>query len=273
MDRKILESFIDWDDAFDNSGYVDDSEGIRANWAARAAKARTTFTGHVGVSYGPDPRQAFDLFMPEGTPLGLVVFIHGGYWHLMGRAYFSHLARGPLAHGWAVAVVEYPLAPRARIADITASIAQAVKAAAAQVAGPIRIIGHSAGGHLAARMACADGPLGSLVTRLDRVVAVSGVFDLLPLLATQMNDTLRLDVAEARAESPARLLPDPSVPVTFYVGADERPEFLRQNRLCAERWGRSGGEVSTVYEPARHHFDVVDSLEYPDGALTRALLA
>ncbi|MBT8412463.1 MAG: alpha/beta hydrolase [Octadecabacter sp.] len=264
---------MDWDDAFDNSGYVDDSEAIRAVWAARAERARANLAAETGVYYGPDPRQALDLFLPEGTPKGLVVFIHGGYWHLMDRSYFSHMALGPLAHGWAVAVVEYPVAPHARIADITSSVAEAVKTAAGRIAGPIHIIGHSAGGHLAARMACADSPLGPLVARLAGVVAVSGVFDLLPLLATKMNGTLGLDAAEARAESPARLLPDPSVPVTFYVGADERPEFLRQNRLCAERWARAGGAVSTVYEPERHHFDVVDSLEDPDGALTHALFA
>lgn len=266
------DSAIDWDDAFDNSGYVAGAEDIRAAWVEQAAAARAELAPEEGVTYGPDPREAYDLFVPAGAAKGLVVFIHGGYWHLMDRSCFSQMARGPLAHGWAVAVVEYPLAPQARIADITRSVAAAVTSAASRVAGPIRITGHSAGGHLAARMACAGGPLGPLAARLAHVVPVSGVHDLVPLLSTRMNDTLRLDLPEARAESPARLPPDLSVPVTFYVGAEERPEFLRQNRLCAERWGRAGGKVASVYEAGRHHFDVIDSLANPDGALTRILL-
>ena len=34
------------------------------------------------------------LELPEGTPLGLAVFVHGGYWHLFGKDAFSHVAEG-----------------------------------------------------------------------------------------------------------------------------------------------------------------------------------
>ena len=77
-----------------------------------------------------------------------MVFVHGGYWRAFDRGLWSHLAAGPLARGWAVAMPGYVLAPEARIAAITAMIADAVAAAAAEVDGPMRLAGHSAGGHL-----------------------------------------------------------------------------------------------------------------------------
>ncbi len=96
---------------------------------------------------------------PEGTPKGLLVFVHGGWWIAFDKSVWSHLAEGAVAAGWAVAMPSYTLAPEARIAEITREIGQAIEAAAARVAGQILLAGHSAGGHLVTRMVCRDTPL------------------------------------------------------------------------------------------------------------------
>ena len=62
----------------------------------------------------------------------------------------------------------YVLAPEARIAAITAMIAEAVAAAAAEVAGPVRLCGHSAGGHLVTRQVCDDSRLPAAVRGAGR---------------------------------------------------------------------------------------------------------
>lgn len=265
---------IDWNDAFDNSGYVPGADTLGARWAAQAAAFRATLGGRaeVDLTYGPGPRNRMDVFRPEAEAVGLVVFVHGGYWHTLDKSFWSHLAAGPLAAGWAVAVPGYTLAPEARIASITREIGQAVGFAANRVAGPVRLIGHSAGGHLVSRMICDDSPVPEAVAgRLAKVVSLSGVHDLRPLLATRMNDVLRLDADEAAAESPVLRARRGDVPVTFWVGAGERPEFLRQTRAIAEKW--QGAGVRDVYEPGMNHFSVVEGLARPDGALVRELLA
>ncbi|MFV0514062.1 MAG: alpha/beta hydrolase [Jhaorihella sp.] len=266
---------IDWDDAFDNSGHVPGSDLLGERWAelAGAFRARALARGRadLDLAYGPRPRNRLDLFRPEGDPAGMVVFVHGGYWHKLDKSFWSHLAAGPLARGWVVAVPSYTLAPEARIADMTREIGQAVGFAANRLPGPLRLIGHSAGGHLVSRMICDDSPLNDAVaTRLARVVSLSGVHDLRPLPGTAMNETLRLDEAEAAAESPALHVREGDVPVTFWVGAGERPEFLRQTRLIAESW--QGPGVGDVYEPGQNHFTVVEGLGRPDSPLIRELL-
>ena len=85
--------------------------------------------------YGHGTREVLDLFMPEGAPKGLVVFVHGGYWMKFDRSYWSHLAAGAQAQGWAVAMPSYDLCPRVRIADITRQIANAVAVAAREIGG------------------------------------------------------------------------------------------------------------------------------------------
>lgn len=264
---------IDWDDAFAISDHVPGAELLPDRWSASAAAFRAASGGRVelDLAYGPGARNRLDLFRPEGATVGLVVFVHGGYWHKLDKSFWSHLAAGPLAAGWAVAIPSYTLAPGARIAEITREIGAAVEFAAGRVAGPLRLIGHSAGGHLVARMICDDSPLPDAVAaRLARVVPLSGVFDLRPLLGTKMNDTLRLDRTEAAAESPALHDRKGEVPVTFWVGAGERPEFLRQTRAIAERW--QGAGVGDVYEPGQNHFTVLNGLARPDSALTGTLL-
>ena len=150
----------------------------------------------------------------------------------------------------------------------------AVTQVAAALPGPIVLAGHSAGGHLAARMICDDGTLPDAVAaRIRHCVPISPLSDLRPLLRLALNDTLRLDLAEAVRESPALLTPRAGIPVTCWVGGMERPEFIRQAQLLANIWAGLGAPTDCIVDPGRHHFDVVDGLSAPDSPLTQALLA
>ena len=231
----------EWDDAYTNGAYIADGDAYPQRWAdeARAFRGRLDTDGlfRGDIPYGAHMRNRFDLFLPRGAPLGLLVFVHGGYWLRFDKSYWSHLAAGPLAHGLAVAMPSYVLCPQARIADITQQIGAAITVAAAEIPGMIHLAGHSAGGHLVTRMASATSPLGADVfERIRRTVSISGVHDLRPLMHTTMNETLRIDAAEASTESPALLQPRAGADITFWVGADERPEFLRQTALMDAAW-------------------------------------
>ncbi len=261
----------DWDDAYQNMAYIPGGADYPPKWAAAAAAFRAGAGGEE-IAYGPGARQRLDLFHPAGTPRGLVVVIHGGYWRAFGKSDWSHLAAGSLALGWAVAVPGYTICPEGTVPGITREIAWAVETAAARVGGQIRLTGHSAGGHLATRMVCTDVPL-AVAGRVERVVSISGVHDLRPLLATQLNEILGLDPVTATAESPALRIPRPGTRLTAWVGADERPEFVRQNALLANVWTGLGADTACVEDTGRHHFDVVEALADPDAPLTRAVAA
>ena len=257
---------------YENSAHIPGAESYPARWRAAAKAFRAEAQVRLGLRYSDGARELLDIFLPEGAPRGLAVFVHGGYWMAFGRQEWSHLAAGPLAAGWAVAVPSYTLAPEARIAQIVTEVAMAITHAAGGIDGPIRLIGHSAGGHLVSRMICADGPLPDHIAgRLAQVVSVSGIHDLRPLLATRMNDTLRLDQAEAEAQSPALQAPL-QVPVCFWTGASERPEFLRQGRLITEAWQRSGASARDVYQPGMNHFTGIEPLGVANSPLVRALI-
>jgi acetyl esterase/lipase len=259
----------DIDRAYANAAFIPGGDGYPALWADRAAAFRAGAKADLGVAYGAGARQRFDLFRPAGTPRGLLVLVHGGYWIATSRDLWSHLAAGVVSRGWACAMPSYTLAPEARISAITAEVGAAVTAAAGMVAGPVVVSGHSAGGHLSARMGCADAPLPpDVAARVRRVVPISPLADLEPLSRTAMNGSLRLDAAEIAAESPAYLPRRTGCEALVWVGGQERPAFLWHARLLAECWG-----CDWHVAPGRHHYDVIEDLEHPDSALVGALVA
>jgi acetyl esterase/lipase len=267
---------VDWDDAYANAPHIPGGDDYPPRWEVLSRAFRATMGERLqeGIAYGAHPRQRFDLFLPEAEPVGLVIYVHGGYWRAFDRGTWSHLAAGPLARGWAVAMPGYVLAPEVRIAEISAMIGDAVAAIASEVAGPIRLAGHSAGGHLVARQVCVGSRVpDEVLARIGRVVPISGLHDLRPFLRLGLNETLRLDAAEARAESPA--LSDVRIgvpPVHVWVGDAERPEFVRQSTLLGNVWTGLGVEMEQTIEPRRHHFDVIDGLTHPGSGLVEAIV-
>lgn len=261
---------MDLDDAFANAAYIPQADDYPPRWAKKAETFREMMAQNhrakLGLAYGNGPRQEMDVFLPEAAPRGLVVFVHGGYWLRFDRFSWSHLAAGPCAQGWAVAMPSYDLCPQVHISDITGQVAHAVTLAAREVAGPIRLVGHSAGGQQVCRMGSSGVLPDEVARRIARIMPISPVADLRPLRHTRMNEALALDAAEAELESPLLATP-PEAPVTVWVGADERPVFVEQATALAAAW-----KAALTVEPGRHHFDVIDALEDPDSAMTSALL-
>ncbi|OYU38333.1 MAG: alpha/beta hydrolase [Pseudorhodobacter sp. PARRP1] len=252
---------------YQNGAFIAGSETMPALWASKAAQFRADLgpRARLDLPYGSAPRNRFDLFLPETTPKGLMVFIHGGYWISTDKSLWSHLAAGALARGWACALPGYTLAPEARIAQITSEVEAAILAACAEVAGPLVVTGHSAGGHLSARMGNPDRSA-ALQSRLSRIVPISPLAELEPLAETDMQAKLHLDAAEIAAESPARHAL--TTPAHIWVGGIERPAFLWQARTLSENWN-----CGWTVDPGTHHFSVIDALESPNSALMNTCLS
>jgi len=264
------------DDAYENRLYIPNADQHLAAWPVDAA----TFRDHhpdssLDISYGDDARAAYDLFAPVGgldAAKGVVAFIHGGYWVALSKNEFSHMAAGLLDRGWAVAVVGYRLAPQARIASITQDIAAAITSLGAVGGGPLRLAGHSAGGHLVSRMMCQNVTLGDAArNRLDRVVSISGLHDLRPLRRLAKNDLWRLDDQEMIQESPVLQAPREGIDLVCVAGADERPEFIRQNALLPLAWQGLGVPGYCQLLAGENHFTIIETMAAPNSQLCQLI--
>ena len=259
----------DLDDAYANAPYIPDAESYPPRWTGEAEAFRANLGARAALDlpYGPSERQAYDMFLPDGDAQGTLIFVHGGYWRTFDRKTWSHFAKGALAKGWAVAMPSYNLCPHVRIATITQEIALAVQEIASKTDGPISLAGHSAGGHLVARMLAPGMMPGDVTVRLSHVMPISPLSDLEPLVQTAMNADFRMDQAMARAESPL-LQPAPDVAVTVWVGGAERPVFLDQAMWLGQAWA-----CAHVVAKDKHHFDVIDDLTDEKSAMITTLTA
>src|SRR6202022_2286870 len=172
-----------------------ESPSLSPGWAKDGAAYRERHAPR-SVPYGPGTRNRIDFF--QGDHEGpIVVFIHGGYWQALDGSFFSHLAGGLNAHGISVAIPSYDLCPDVSVEDIIRQL-RAASRDLARLAQPLVVSGHSAGGHLAACMLATDWPAFDASLPKDLVAAayaISGLFDLGPLVEPSINNALDLDDA------------------------------------------------------------------------------
>jgi arylformamidase len=249
-------------------------------WEAESKRIRKAFECSLDVRYGDGPNMTLDLF-PARTGGGPIqVFIHGGYWRSLDKAYHSHPAEGFVEAGGAFASLNYALVPTVTMDTIVeqcrtalewiADNAQRFNANSAE----LYVSGHSAGGHLTGMMLCTDwAARGRPADFVKGGTAISGVFDLSAILETSVNDDVRLDAQSAARNSPVMNLPAQSAPLIAAVGGDETPAFLAQNRAFAEAWQVKGFPATVMEIPGLHHFNVINELGLPGTDLTKAVLA
>jgi acetyl esterase/lipase len=265
FDRKALDA------AYNNTEAVGQARRDQyvAGWTARADAFRARNRGRLDLRYGAGARQRLDIFPCGAAGAPTVVYIHGGYWQANDKEPYAFLGEGLLPAGWNLALVEYTLAPAARldaiVTEVRAAVAWVIEHAKEHGGDPRRVFvsGHSAGGHLTA-MAMED-------PRVAGGVAISGLFDLEPIRLCYLNDKLRLDPAEAARNSPLLHLPARAAPLVVTVGLGELPELIRQSADYVEAWTKRG--LPGHYLPlANHeHFSILEELARPEGAILAAL--
>jgi arylformamidase len=259
-----------------NTVSVAEFERVTALYRSLSEPARALPGARLGLEFDPATGMQLDLYGTEAGALRpCVVFIHGGYWRSLGRADSAFMASMLAAQGIATAVPDYRLAPKASMGEIVQDCRMALaylwQNAEALGIDPARIVvtGSSAGGHLAAALAQGGWQAGFGLP--DQVLAgclpVSGLFDLAPLAACQVQDWMQFTPEEIEAHSPLRHLPKGCAGVVA-LAKPEAAGFERQSAAYAAATGWPLLEIS-----GRHHFDVILDLAEPDTAVSRALLA
>lgn len=245
---------------------------IIAQWEQDAAGFRRSARAEYDLAYGARPRNRVDVFWPAKDMGAVALFIHGGYWRSFDKGFFSHMARGLNAHGVTVAVPSYSLCPDVRIGDIIEEMRQLVIYLRNKFRRRIFVFGHSAGGHLAAAMLATKWELfGHPSDLVPSAVAISGIFDLRPLLGTSMNDDIRMDEGTARVWSPL-LWPSPAGrSFEAWVGRKESDEFIRQSQSIIAPWRGAGVQTAYAEIAGQDHFSVISPLANAEGELTARL--
>jgi acetyl esterase/lipase len=246
-----------------------------------------------------DDKHRLDFYLPNTTDCPVLIFIHGGgldsgdkALRVSGADVYGNIGRFYASHGIGVAVINYRLQPKVNWRDQVDDVAQAtawVYQEASKFGGdPERLFigGHSAGAHLAARLALDERALAQvgLSPKIFRgVITVSGAaFDLRDAATYQLGAKLRHYEGRFREGDPTETWKSEASPITcarpgappfivLYAEGDPAP-LQRQSQLLHEALRKEQIPSELVVVPGQSHCRIVLTLSRPDRTSAPAIL-
>jgi arylformamidase len=223
------------------------------------------------IFYGTHPAECVDIFPAKKRLAKTMVFIHGGYWHLLDKSLFHFLAPVFLENNITTVFINYPLIPGVSIDMIVSSCRKAIRWINENIMrfngdpSQLYVMGHSAGGHLASMLLTEDLPF------LKAVVSLSGLFRLEPIMLSYLNDVLRMNVDMAKRNSPVFFKPVNACPLLLVTGTDESDEFKDQTIGLYNSWNNEHHCIEVLNILGKNHYSILDAVVEKDSSLQSSI--
>lgn len=249
-----------------------------------AQQAKPIPGARMNLAYGKDPLQALDLYVPEKAKGGpLVVFVHGGAWQSGSRHEYDAACAALNKRGIASATVDYRLSPAVAHPSHAHDVADALAWLGTRSSefgfDPKRIyvVGHSAGGHIAATIA--TDPTLLALAKPAGFVGLEGIYDI-PDLAKRwptypdwfLNKAFGSDTTKWPKASPTQLDPVSRSPWLVVHSMDDELVDSNQAVLFVLHLGQCGVKVDLLQPKGKRHFEVVSSLGKAEDEVTEAIV-
>ena len=230
------------------------------------------------ISYGFLPREKLDIYPSVNPAAKTLVFIHGGYWQRFGKRDFQFIAKAFRDYGLTTVLIEYPQAPEVSMDQIVASCRRALVWVSQNLSkyngdpAQIFIAGHSAGAHLSAMLLTTDWKQYNLSADIIKgACLISGIFNLMPICLSNINEVLHMNEQEALQNSPVKQKLSTLCPVSIVVGANETDEFLDQSRELYSCWKEN--IPTEIIEPEGiNHYSILETMLDPESQLHQAMI-
>ena len=268
------------DEQYNNRARVPEFQEYLDRWERDSKRVRQESKVKENIAYGTGEREKVDIFPGHQSDSPVVIFIHGGYWHLSDKSSFSFIAPPLVEKGFTVAIVGYPLCPAVKLRDIVRSLRWATVFLYRNIRQyngdpeQLRLVGHSAGGHLVAMLLSTpwselDSSLQDGLIRTG--VSISGIFELEPIRYTFVNAAVDLNQSEIDELSPINLAAPSMGRLDLLVGAKESEEFKRQSADFAKAWSTTEFETHYQELEGQDHFSIVDEIVEATGKVLTPL--
>ena len=259
------------DRQYTNRLHVPDFATHIDRWESLSRQTEKEYPVVKDIAYGKLSREQLDIYPSPEPSSKTLVFIHGGYWHKFDKADSQFIAKAFRIYGITTVIINYPLAPAVSMDQILLSCREAIHWLYKNISGyngdpnQIYVAGHSAGAHLAAMLLATD-PIAigwkqyDLPTDVIKgVCVISGVFNLIPIQLSYLNEVLNMDTVTAIRNSPVQLSPANGCPLLIAVGGDETDEFVDQSHELYNCWKESiPAEIIQI--PGLNHFSIIETV-------------
>jgi arylformamidase len=265
------------DRQYNNRVHVPDFDAHLKRWKLLSRQTEKELRVIKDLQYGSLPREQLDIYPSQQTSSKTLIFIHGGYWHKWGKEDFQFVAKAFHDYGITTVLINYPLAPAVSMDQIVTSCRNAVCWISKYITvyngdpGQLYVAGHSAGGQLAAMLLATDWRQFNLITdTIKGACVISGLFNLIPVMLSDINGSLKMDRDTALRNSPVHLLPVTQCPLLIVVGGNETSEFLDQSNELYNCWKESiPTEITQV--PGLNHYSIIETMLDPQSFLHQAM--
>jgi arylformamidase len=253
---------------YNNRLHVPEFASYFERWEKLSRDTEREYDVVKNISFGIHPDERLDLF-PAKKPLSkTMVFIHGGYWHLLDKTLFHFISGTFLERNVTTVFINYPLAPAASMDQIVLSVRNSMIWLYKNIEhyngdpSDIYVMGHSAGGHLACMLT-----VDMDIQFLRAVITLSGLFRLEPLMLSNLNVVLGMDKETAARNSPVLFEPLNLCPILLAVGTDETDEFKSQSMDMYEGWKNKHSSIKIINIESKNHYSIVDAVTDKESSL------
>ncbi|MED6293429.1 hypothetical protein CHARACLAT_010511 [Characodon lateralis] len=244
-------------------------------------QARSLAQTLINVPYGDGDGEKLDVYIPrtDSLDVNLVIYIHGGYWQFLSKEESGFMAVPLIDKDVVVVAVGYTIAPKGDMDLMVSQVRRSVVSVIQQYShiSGLYLCGHSAGAHLAAMVLSTDWSQYSITPNIKGAFLVSGIFDLLPILSTYVNEPLKMTEEVAVRNSPSQLVPQlkqssSGCQIVVAVAQNDSPEFRKQSEEYYKALEAAGLNVTMEDVANTDHFSIIEQLVDADYHLTKLLL-
>ncbi|MEQ2254506.1 hypothetical protein ILYODFUR_004456 [Ilyodon furcidens] len=244
-------------------------------------QARSLAQTLINVPYGDGDGEKLDVYIPrtDSLDVNLVIYIHGGYWQFLSKEESGFMAVPLIDKDVVVVAVGYTIAPKGDMDLMVSQVRRSVVSVIQQYShiSGLYLCGHSAGAHLAAMVLSTDWSQYSITPNIKGAFLVSGIFDLLPILSTYVNEPLKMTEEVAVRNSPSQLVSQlkqssSGCQIVVAVAQNDSPEFRKQSEEYYKALEAAGLNVTMEDVANTDHFSIIEQLVDADYHLTKLLL-
>jgi len=265
------------DRQYNNRLHVPEFATYLERWDRLSRQTEKEFHPIQNIQYGELPRERLDIYPSSSSQSKTLIYIHGGYWQRLDKSDFQFLAAPFQRLNVTTVLITYPLTPQASIDEIVTSCRKAVQWVFSNIISyngdpdNIYMAGQSAGAHLVAMLMTTDWKDYGLTNNIIKGAgAFSGLYDLIPIWLSFVNEVVKMDKEMALRNSPVLLNPVAKCPLLLAVGKDESDEFINQTRELYASWEDKNLPIQFLEIPGLNHYSIVETIIEEDAQLFNA---